>query len=211
MRALRALRRNARTHVSDDILCESAIDFTIVPSVAEMRERINAAMAPGAARNAIDCALWDLEARTTGVRAWRLAGLARPAPALTAYTISLGSPASHGARRATGGATVTETEAGRRRCGAHRGGARGRPARAAHRRRQRIVDGDSWATNVAACIAARVELVEQPFPATRTEFSKALRGPCRSAPMKARMMGRRLPGSRLATTPSTSSSTRPAD
>lgn len=46
----------------------------------------------GAARNAVDCALWDLEAKTAGKRAWELAGLARPGPEITAYTLSLAEP-----------------------------------------------------------------------------------------------------------------------
>src|SRR5581483_6676273 len=48
----------------------------------------------GAARNALDCALIDLEAKRAGVRAWHLLGRATPAPCITAYTISLGSPAA---------------------------------------------------------------------------------------------------------------------
>ncbi|QUD89982.1 N-acetyl-D-Glu racemase DgcA [Phenylobacterium montanum] len=47
---------------------------------------------PGAARNAIDCALWDLEAKQTGVPAWRRAGLAGWEPVVTAYTLSLAAP-----------------------------------------------------------------------------------------------------------------------
>jgi L-Ala-D/L-Glu epimerase len=46
----------------------------------------------GAARNALDCALWDLEAKKTGKRVWQLAGMAAPKPVLTAYTISLDEP-----------------------------------------------------------------------------------------------------------------------
>ncbi|APX12763.1 N-acetyl-D-Glu racemase DgcA [Tateyamaria omphalii] len=46
----------------------------------------------GAARNAVDCALWDLEAKRAGKRAWTLAGLAAPGPEITAYTLSLGTP-----------------------------------------------------------------------------------------------------------------------
>ncbi|MGY9048438.1 mandelate racemase [Puniceibacterium antarcticum] len=46
----------------------------------------------GAARNAVDCALWDLEAKKTGKRVWELAGLAKPGPEITAYTLSLDSP-----------------------------------------------------------------------------------------------------------------------
>lgn len=46
----------------------------------------------GAARNAIDCALWDLEAKRAGKRAWDLAGLPAPGPEITAYTLSLDTP-----------------------------------------------------------------------------------------------------------------------
>src|SRR6056297_2423185 len=46
----------------------------------------------GAARNAVDCALWDLEAKRAGVRVWELAGLPVPGPEVTAYTLSLGEP-----------------------------------------------------------------------------------------------------------------------
>ncbi|NBC34399.1 MAG: L-Ala-D/L-Glu epimerase [Alphaproteobacteria bacterium] len=56
------------------------------------RDTLQAAMPPGAARNALDCALWDLEARRTGTPVWRLAGLAPPRPAVTAYTLSLDTP-----------------------------------------------------------------------------------------------------------------------
>ena len=48
---------------------------------------------PGAARNALDCALWDLEAKRAGKRAWQLAGLPAPRPVLTAFTLSVGPPA----------------------------------------------------------------------------------------------------------------------
>ncbi|WP_299847621.1 N-acetyl-D-Glu racemase DgcA [uncultured Roseovarius sp.] len=47
----------------------------------------------GAARNAVDCALWDLEAKRAGKRAWDLAGLPAPSPEITAYTLSLDEPA----------------------------------------------------------------------------------------------------------------------
>ena len=50
------------------------------------------AMPAGAGRSAVDAALWDLEAKHAGRPAWELAGLAPPAPILTAYTIGLGSP-----------------------------------------------------------------------------------------------------------------------
>jgi len=46
----------------------------------------------GAARNAVDCALWDLEAKKAGKRVWELAGLPAPRPEITAYTLSLDTP-----------------------------------------------------------------------------------------------------------------------
>jgi len=54
----------------------------------------------GAARNAIDCALWDLNARITGIPAWRTAGLKRLDPLKTAYTLSLDTPEAMGAQAA---------------------------------------------------------------------------------------------------------------
>lgn len=56
------------------------------------RDDLQRRLAPGAARNAIDCALWDLEAKQKGVRAWALAGRARLDPVKTCFTISLGTP-----------------------------------------------------------------------------------------------------------------------
>ncbi|MEX0348985.1 MAG: N-acetyl-D-Glu racemase DgcA [Paracoccaceae bacterium] len=46
----------------------------------------------GAARNAVDCALWDLEAKRADKRVWELAGLPVPGPEITAYTLSLDTP-----------------------------------------------------------------------------------------------------------------------
>lgn len=53
------------------------------------RAGLQSALAPGAARNAVDCALWDLDAKRSGRPAWQLAGLAEPKPVVTAYTLSL--------------------------------------------------------------------------------------------------------------------------
>lgn len=55
------------------------------------RDALAAESLRGAARNALDCALWDLEAKQTGVPVWERAGLPPPSPVTTAYTISLGS------------------------------------------------------------------------------------------------------------------------
>lgn len=57
------------------------------------RATLQTHLPPGAARNALDCALWDLEAKRSGTPVWRLAGLAEPRPLVTAFTISLGDPA----------------------------------------------------------------------------------------------------------------------
>lgn len=56
------------------------------------RQALQNLMRPGAARNAVDCALWDLESKRSGKSAWQVAGLAEPQPLTTAYTISLGEP-----------------------------------------------------------------------------------------------------------------------
>ena len=60
------------------------------------RREVQALLPPGAARNAIDCALWDLEAKQAGRPAWDLAGLARPGPVVSAFTLSLDTPAIMG-------------------------------------------------------------------------------------------------------------------
>lgn len=56
------------------------------------RAALQGALPAGAARNAVDCALWDWEAKSKGVRAWDILGLPEPKPEITAYTLSLGEP-----------------------------------------------------------------------------------------------------------------------
>ena len=60
------------------------------------REGLLNALPPGAARNALDCALWDLEAKQAGQPAWALAGLEAPEPCVTAVTLSLDTPENMG-------------------------------------------------------------------------------------------------------------------
>ena len=55
------------------------------------RHELVDALPPGPARNAIDCALWDLEAKRTGQPAWRLAGVREPIDVETAFTVPLDS------------------------------------------------------------------------------------------------------------------------
>jgi L-alanine-DL-glutamate epimerase-like enolase superfamily enzyme len=56
------------------------------------RAALQTLLPPGAARNAVDCALWDLEAKQTGRPVWDIAGLTEPGPVTTCYTLSLGTP-----------------------------------------------------------------------------------------------------------------------
>jgi L-alanine-DL-glutamate epimerase-like enolase superfamily enzyme len=56
------------------------------------RAALQTLLPAGAARNAVDCALWDIEAKRAGQRVWQLAGLSMPCPEITAYTLSLDSP-----------------------------------------------------------------------------------------------------------------------
>jgi len=57
------------------------------------RAELQGLLPAGAARNALDCALWDLDAKSVGARAWGLAGLERIDPVKTCFTISIASPA----------------------------------------------------------------------------------------------------------------------
>lgn len=56
------------------------------------RMELQELLPPGAARNAVDCALWDLESKESGRRVWELARLPAPLPVTTAYTLSLEDP-----------------------------------------------------------------------------------------------------------------------
>ena len=58
------------------------------------------AMPAGAARNAVDCALWDLEAKMRGTRSWTKLATSAPRPIVTAYTLSLGTPEAMAAQAA---------------------------------------------------------------------------------------------------------------
>jgi L-alanine-DL-glutamate epimerase-like enolase superfamily enzyme len=66
----------------------------VVDAIAGGMDRmaLHAALPPGAARNAVDCALWDLDAKMAGEPAWRLAGLDAPRPLVTAFTLGLDTP-----------------------------------------------------------------------------------------------------------------------
>ncbi|KAF0230498.1 MAG: mandelate racemase/muconate lactonizing [Beijerinckiaceae bacterium] len=135
--------------------------------IGASRVELLALLPPGAARNAVDCALWDLEAKKTGKSLAELAGMAQPKPMITAYTLSLGTPESM--------REAAEKAAHRPLLKVKLGG-EGDPARIAAVRAgapnsRIIVDAnEGWraetlAANLAACEAAGVELIEQPMPA----------------------------------------------
>lgn len=73
-------------------LCAEAIETRATQSRPLTRDDLLQTMMEGAARNALDAALWDLEVRMTGRPLWKLAGLPEPEPLITAYTISLNDP-----------------------------------------------------------------------------------------------------------------------
>ena len=131
------------------------------------REGLQSAMPAGAARNALDCALWDLEAKREGRPASALAGMPTPQPLVTAYTISLGDPHAM--------AAAATSAASRKVLKIKLGGAgdpeRIRAVRAAAPAAELIVDAnESWSAdtlraNLDACVRAGVTLIEQPLPA----------------------------------------------
>ena len=76
--------------LAQDVLNSIEENRAVIEAGISMQE-LNDLLPAGPARNAIDCALWDLEAKRTGKRAWEIAGVTLNAPLTTAYTISLSS------------------------------------------------------------------------------------------------------------------------
>lgn len=128
-------------------------------------------MPAGAARNALDAALWDLEAKVSGRRVWQILGLPEPRPMLTAFTISLGEPGIM--------AAAAMAARGRELLKIKLGGDGGPDAdvervaavhRAAPDARLTVDANEAWggtdiARAAAALAAMGVELIEQPVPA----------------------------------------------
>ncbi|MGA9084462.1 MAG: N-acetyl-D-Glu racemase DgcA [Pseudolabrys sp.] len=127
---------------------------------------LQTAMPPGAARNALDCALWDLEAKRRGRPVHEVAGLPAPHALTTAYTISLAAPAV----MAKAAEAAASRELLKVKLGAEGDVARIAAVRAAAPNAVLIVDAnEGWnesnlAANFAACADAGVVLVEQPLP-----------------------------------------------
>jgi L-alanine-DL-glutamate epimerase-like enolase superfamily enzyme len=144
------------------------------------RAELHQAMPRGAGRNAIDCALWDLEAKITGEPVWKLAGLTQPSPRATAFTLSLDTPAAmkdaaiKNADRPLLKLKLGGTEEDIARVAAVRDGAPNATL---------IVDAnESWSADTVLPMAnelARfgVALIEQPLPAKDDEALRGLETP----------------------------------
>jgi L-alanine-DL-glutamate epimerase-like enolase superfamily enzyme len=130
------------------------------------RAALQQAMPAGAARNALDCAFWDLESKRAGKPAYALAGLPAPQPLTTAYTISLGTPET----MAAAARTASSRKLLKIKLGGSGDASRIAAVRQAAPHSELIVDAnEGWtagnlADNLAACAAAGVTLVEQPLP-----------------------------------------------
>ena len=123
---------------------------------------------PGAARNAVDCALWDLEAKRADRPVWELAGLAPPGPEITAYTLSLDTPEAMRAQAAAHAfRPLLKTKLG----GGEADVARIEAVRAGAPDARIIVDAnEGWTPELYRTLAPvlvrlGVEMVEQPLPA----------------------------------------------
>ena len=143
------------------------------------RQTLQLVMPSGAARNALDCAILDLEAKIKRQRVWTLLGRPAPLPCTTAYTISLGTPDSM--------AAATAKAANRPLLKIKLGG-EGDSARIAAVRKEApeselIVDAnEAWTVdnieqNLASCAEAGVTLVEQPLPAGNDGMLARIRRP----------------------------------
>jgi L-Ala-D/L-Glu epimerase len=131
------------------------------------RKASQATMPPSAARNALDCALLDLEAKQSGRRVWDWLGRAAPSPCVTAYTISLGTPETMAAATAK----AAHRPLLKIKLGGDGDGLRIAAVRQAAPASELIVDAnEAWTEanleqNLAACASVGVTLVEQPLPA----------------------------------------------
>lgn len=133
------------------------------------RGALQALLPPGAARNALDCALWDLAAKSSGAPAHSLAGLPAPAAVTTAFTISVGSPEE----MAAAAAKASWRPLLKVKLAGADDPARIAAVRAAAPDATLIVDAnEAWTeaqlpSHLEACAKADVALVEQPLPAGR--------------------------------------------
>lgn len=144
------------------------------------RSTLQTALPAGAARNAIDCALWDLEAKRTGKPAYVLAGLPPPVAVLTAYTLSLDAPAAMGeAARKAADRPLLKLKLGGDGLDLERVAA----VRAGAPQARLIVDAnEAWTPATVARLCGElarlgVALIEQPVPAADDSCLRTLRSP----------------------------------
>jgi len=143
------------------------------------RAALQRAMPACAARNALDCALIDLQAKTSGKRAWELLGRPAPRACTTAFTISLDSPQA----MAEATARAAHRPLLKIKLGGEDDAARIAAVRKAAPRSELIVDAnEAWTTqtlekNLAECAGAGVTLVEQPLPAGNDDALARIRKP----------------------------------
>jgi L-alanine-DL-glutamate epimerase-like enolase superfamily enzyme len=143
------------------------------------REGLQSTLPAGAARNALDCAFWDLDAKRAGRPVHALLGLAPPKPLTTAYTISLASAAD----MARAAARASDRALLKIKLGRGDDTERIAAVRCAAPRAELIVDAnEGWsdenlAQNLAACVQAGVTLIEQPLPAGRDDTLSRMQRP----------------------------------
>ena len=144
------------------------------------REALRRLLPIGGARNAVDCALWDLEAKLTGRAAWQIAGLDRPHPLLTTFTVGANDPD----KMAANARAYTQAKAIKLKL-------TGQPADADRVRAVRAARPDVWLgidanqgftrpfmeTLMPVLVEARVELIEQPFKIGREAQLDGLSSP----------------------------------
>jgi L-alanine-DL-glutamate epimerase-like enolase superfamily enzyme len=145
------------------------------------RAELQRVMPRGAARNALDCAFWDLETKLAGKPAWELAGLGAPRALTTAYTLSLAAPEEmHEAAKASAHRPILKLKLGQ---GGEEDVARVEAVRAGAPNAALIVDAnEGWKPEDVLPLAhefARlgVSLIEQPVPAKEDEVLRGIESP----------------------------------
>ena len=85
---------------SIDSICEQLESARTEIESCTVRDELYDVLPAGGARNAVDCAFWDLEAKRSGKPYWVIAGTSEPVPVTTAFTLSLDTPEVMGEARA---------------------------------------------------------------------------------------------------------------
>lgn len=145
------------------------------------REALRKLLPPGGARNALDCALWDLESKLSGKPAWRIAGLDAPRPLVTTFTIPADEPGAMASKaleyaqarsiklKLTGEPGIDEERV--------RAVRKARPDVWLGVDANQGFDTTSLAALMPALIACQVKLVEQPFVRGREADLESFRCP----------------------------------